>query len=119
MIRAFYFQYLMLCYEIENENYGIYIEKIKRFVLDENFSFLFLETDTDEIYNDLQFKRIILEFMDVLDSGEFPTTESALNYYPILDTVYVYFFRSLAIYAEITADFDSYVDKNIMFGFLL
>lgn len=57
--------------------------------------------------------------MEILDSGEFETTEAALNTYPIADIVFVYFFRSLAIYAEITSDFDSYIDKTNLFGFLL
>jgi hypothetical protein len=57
--------------------------------------------------------------MEILDSGEFDTTEIALNTYPIADVVFVYFFRSLAIYAEITSDFDSYIDKTNLFGFLL
>lgn len=39
--------------------------------------------------------------------------------YAIADIVFVYFFRSLAIYAEIVADFDSFVDKTVLFGFLL
>jgi hypothetical protein len=33
--------------------------------------------------------------------------------------VLVYFFRSLTIYAEITTNFDSYIDKTVIFGFLL
>ena len=54
-----------------------------------------------------------------MDAGEFEVVEQALNRYPIADLVFVYFFRSLAIYAEITNDFDSFIDKNILFGFLL
>jgi hypothetical protein len=57
--------------------------------------------------------------MDILDAGEFESTELALNAFSIADTVLVYFFRSLAIYAEITNDFESYIDKTILFGFLL
>jgi hypothetical protein len=43
----------------------------------------------------------------------------ALNTFPIADLVFVYFFRSLAIYAELTSNFDSPIDKTILFGFLL
>jgi hypothetical protein len=57
--------------------------------------------------------------MDILDNGEFESTEAALNAFPIADSVFVYFFRSLAIYAEITTSFDSYIDKTVLFGFLL
>lgn len=39
--------------------------------MDPNFTFLFLEEDDEKIFNDRQFKRFLLEFMDVLDSGEF------------------------------------------------
>lgn len=44
-IRVFYFQYLMLCFEIENQNYEFYISKIQKFLLDPNFTFLFLLED--------------------------------------------------------------------------
>jgi hypothetical protein len=98
-IRAFYFQYLMLCFEIENPNYEFYISKIKQLVLDHNFSFLFPEEDDNPLFNDGQFKRWLLEFMAILDDGEFESTEMALNSFPIADLVFVYFFRTLAIYA--------------------
>lgn len=88
-------------------------------MLDPSFVFLFLEDDDPALYNDKQFKRLLLEFMEVLDSGEFETIESALNSFPIADTILVYFFRSLAIYAELTNDFDTYIDKTVLFGFLL
>lgn len=68
-IRAFYLQYLMLCFEIENQNYEFYITKIQKFLMDPNFTFLFLEEDDDKIFNDKQFKRFVLEFMEILDSG--------------------------------------------------
>lgn len=51
--------------------------------------------------------------MEILDSGEFETTEAALNTYPIADIVFVYFFRSLAINAEITSDFDDISIRRI------
>jgi hypothetical protein len=57
--------------------------------------------------------------MDILDSGEFATTLEALNAYRIADVVLVYFFRSLTIYADLTTDFDSYIEKSRLFGFLL
>lgn len=41
--------------------------------MDPSFSFLFTEEDDESIYNDKQFKRFLLEFMDILDSGEFDT----------------------------------------------
>jgi len=59
-IRAFYFQYLMLCYEIENPNYEFYIAKLQKFIMDPNFLFLFLEEDDETIFNDRQFKRFLL-----------------------------------------------------------
>ena len=42
-----------------------------------------------------------------------------MNKYPIADIVFVYFFRSLLIYAQITNDFEENIDKGILFGFLL
>lgn len=44
-IRVFYFQYLMLCFEIENPNYEFYISKLQSFLMDPSFSFLFVEGD--------------------------------------------------------------------------
>lgn len=64
----------MLCFEIENNNYEFYINKLQKFLLDPNFSFLFLEEDDERIFNDRQFKRFLLEFMEILDSGEFEST---------------------------------------------
>ena len=61
----------------------------------------------------------MMEFLDILDSGEFGSIENSINKYPIMDLVFVYFFRSLIIYAGIAEDFDSYVDKNILFGFFM
>lgn len=43
----------------------------------------------------------------------------AINKFPLIDLVFVYFFRSLLIYAGITDDFDSYIDRNIIFGFFM
>jgi hypothetical protein len=92
---------------------------MKKLVLSPSFSFLFLEGDDERIFNDQQFKRFLIEFMEILDAGELESTELALNAYPIADLVLVYFFRSLAILSHITHDFDSYIDKRVLLGFLL
>jgi hypothetical protein len=95
------------------------MEKLHNFILDPNFSFIFLESDDEKIFNDQQFKRFFLEFLTILESGEFLTVEQALNKYPIADVVFVYFFRSLLIYAQLTNDFEEVIEKNKLFGFLL
>ena len=59
-IRAFYFQYLILCFEIDNPNFEFYIGKLNKFILDPSFVFLFLEEDDENIFNDKQFKRFLL-----------------------------------------------------------
>lgn len=59
-IRAFYFQYLVLCFEMENPNSELYINKLHLLLGDPNFTFLFLQDDNEEIFNDKQFKRFFL-----------------------------------------------------------
>ena len=59
-LRAFYFQYLILLFEVENKNFEFYLEKLYNFILDPNFSFIFLESDDENIFNDQQFKRFFL-----------------------------------------------------------
>lgn len=95
------------------------MDKLNSFILDPEFNFIFLESDDETIFNDQQFKRFFLEFLEILQSGEFLTVEQALNKYPIADIVFVYFFRSLLIYAQLTNDFEEFIDKNALFGFLL
>ena len=65
-IRTFYFQYLILCFEVENNNTDFYMGKLHEFLLDPNFTFVFLESDDEAIFNDLQFKRLFFEFLKVL-----------------------------------------------------
>ena len=46
------------------------MNKLHKLLGDPNFTFLFLENDDETIFNDYQFKRLMVEFLDILDSGE-------------------------------------------------
>jgi hypothetical protein len=46
------------------------------------------------------------------------TIDQILNQYPILDKVFINFFRSVLMIASLTNDFNSYIDKNELFDFL-
>ena len=48
------------------------------------------------MYNDLQFKQLMMEFFGVLGQGGVDI-EQAINYYPFIDVVLVYFFRAFLI----------------------
>jgi len=40
-IRIFYYQYLKLCFELDNVNYEFYINKIEEIINNEGFKFIF------------------------------------------------------------------------------
>ena len=110
-IRVFYYQYLKLCFELDCENVENYINKIEDLIINSEFHFLFPEEEHLQLFNDKQFKRLFIEFFDILNEGEI-TVEQALTKYPIADTVLVFFFRTLLIFAGKTKNFDEYIDKT-------
>jgi hypothetical protein len=113
-IRVFYYQYLKLCFELETVNYEFYINKIEEIINNKDFKFMFYEDDDPALYNDNQFKQLIMEFFGVLGQGEL-SLEVALASYPIMDTVFIYFFRAILILTGKTDSLDSYVDRDALF----
>lgn len=55
-----------------------------------------------------------MQFFGVLGEEAFPIKE-ALNFYPIMDTVFVYLFRSLLILTGKTDSIDSYIPRMEIF----
>lgn len=78
---------------------------------------MFFEDDDPEIFNDLQFKHLIMEFFGVLGQGGIGI-QQAINYYPIMDTVFIYFFRAILILTGKTDALDSYIEREDLFQFL-
>jgi hypothetical protein len=68
-IRVFYYQYLKLCFEVTDCDYEQYIRKIEDIINDPNFSFVFEDASDNTIFNDLQFKQLIMEFFGLLGEG--------------------------------------------------
>lgn len=58
-----------------------------------------------------------MEFFGVLGQGGV-AIQQAINYYPIMDTVFIYFFRALLILTGRTDALDSYIDREELFQFL-
>lgn len=65
----------------------------------------------------MQFKKLIMDFFGVLSEGACSIEES-LGQYPIMDTVFVYFFRTLMILIGRTDVLDSWMDRDELFEFL-
>jgi hypothetical protein len=116
-IRVFYYQYLKLCFELETVDFEVYIHKIEEIINNEAFKFMFYEDDDAEVFNDLQFKHLIMEFFGVLGQGGV-SIEDALNHYPIMDTVFIYFFRAILILTGKTEGLDSYIERDELLQFL-
>lgn len=38
--------------------------------------------------------------------------DDAIDKYPIIDVVFVYFFRTLLIYGQVTNNYDQFIDKD-------
>ncbi len=114
----FYYQYLKLCFEADDCDYEQYINRIEEIINDENFSFVFDETEDPSVFNDLQFKQLIMEFFGLLGEGTLKI-EQCLNRYPIMDTVFVYFLRSILILTNSTDSLHTYIDKMSLFNFLV
>jgi hypothetical protein len=69
---------------------------------------MFYGDDDPALFNDMQFKSFVMQFFGVLGEGS-TTVEDALNRYPIIDTVLIYFFRALLILTGKTDGLDSYI----------
>ena len=116
-IRVFYYQYLKLCFELENVDFERYIQKIEELINNDEFKFVFYEEDDAEVFNDLQFKQLIMEFFGLLGQGGVPL-QQAINYYPVMDTVFIYFFRALLILTGHADALDSFIEREELFQFL-
>lgn len=116
-IRIFYYQYLRLCFELENVNYDLYIRKIQEIINNPEFNFLFYEHDDPNIFNDNQAKSLIMQFFGVLGEGHLNILKS-LNRYPIMDTIFVHFFRSFLILTGVTDALDSYINRDELLDYL-
>lgn len=79
---------------------------------DPEFCFLFPDDeDIDQsVYNDKQFKRLMVEFFDFLSQGNC-TVWKALAMYPIADAVLTSFFRSILMLYGKAESFNGYVDR--------
>ena len=115
-IRIFYYQYLKLCFELENINFDFYIRKIEE-IINSSFHFIFYEDDNPEIFNDTQAKSLIMEFFGVLGEGH-GNVQNSLSHYPIMDYIFVNFFRSFLILMEKADSLDSYIPRDELLGFL-
>jgi hypothetical protein len=58
-----------------------------------------------------------MEFFGLLGEGV-ANIEVCLNTYPIIDTVFIYFFRSILILTNTTDSLDSYIDRTTLFNIL-
>jgi hypothetical protein len=116
-IRVFYYQYLKLCFEVTDCDYEQYIRKIEDIINDPNFAFVFEDGEDTSVFNDLQFKQLIMEFFGLLGEGV-ASIEVCLNTYPIIDTVFIYFFRSILILTNTADSLDSYIDRTTLFNIL-
>lgn len=58
-----------------------------------------------------------MEFFGLLGEGV-GSIEACLNTYPIIDTVFIYFFRSILILTNTTDSIDSYIDRMTLFSML-
>ena len=103
----FYFQYLKLCFEIGNTSYK---EKIYKIIVNPEFIFIFPPGKDPHIYNDSQFKRLIMEFFEFMSQTKKLVAES-LKLFPIMDIVFTFFFRAMLIYGHQTDHFDNYLEK--------
>jgi hypothetical protein len=72
---------------------------------------MFYQEDNPEIFNDNQAKSLIMEFFGVLGEGH-ANVQSALSHYPIMDYIFVNFFRSFLILMEKTDSLDSYIPRD-------
>jgi len=83
-LRIFYYQYLKLCFEIDNVDYESYIDKIYDLIRSEDFCFTFPDDDPNRHEKNVQFKSLMIDFFDIMNSGSL-TIDLALTQYPILD----------------------------------
>lgn len=59
-----------------------------------------------------------MEFFGLLGEGD-ANIETCLNHYPIIDTVFIYFFRSILILTGATDSLYSYIDRMTLFNSLV
>ena len=116
-IKVFYYQYLKLCFEINNEKSEELVHKIEELINNPTFQFIFYQEDDPNIFNDTQAKAFISEFFGELSSGEYTILE-AINKYPIMDIIMVHFFRTLMILMDKTESLDNFVPRDDLLGFL-
>lgn len=62
----------------------MYITKIELLLTNPEFSFAFPPGKEPKLYNNSQFKRFLIEFMEVLDEQDM-AVDIALMQYPIMD----------------------------------
>jgi hypothetical protein len=58
-----------------------------------------------------------MEFFGVLGDGKL-TVLQALTNYPILDKIFIHFFRSLLILSNVTDSLDGYINRDDLLDFL-
>jgi hypothetical protein len=100
-IRIFYYQYLRLCFELENPKSENYVQRLEELINNSTFQFIFYQDDDPSIYNDSNAKGLISQFFQLLGSGE-QTVLEAVNNNPIMDVILVHFFRTLLILTQQT-----------------
>jgi hypothetical protein len=54
---------------------------------------------------------LVMEFFGILGEGQL-SVQAALNQYPIMDYIFVHFFRSLLILTDKTDALDSYLSRD-------
>lgn len=98
-------------------NYDLYIRKIEEIINNPDFEFIFYPNDDPSIFNDTQAKSLIMEFFGVLGEGS-QNVLQALTKYPILDKIFIHFYRSLLILSNVTNSLDNYIDRDVLLDFL-
>ncbi len=88
LLRAFIYQLMKLTFEIEADNRVNYVEVLKGII----FHPTFLQEDGEMLSpisgrgcNDKQYKRIIADFIELMENQSIPNFELTLMEYPIVD----------------------------------
>ena len=108
---------MKICFEINSPKSEELVQKIEELINNPNFKFYFYQEDDQSIFNDTQAKAFISEFFGELSSAEC-TILDAINSYPIMDIIFVHFFRTLLILMEKSESLDNFIPRDELLAFL-
>lgn len=69
---------------MEQTDYFMYVRKIEDLLANPDFSFVFPSGKEAKLYNNLQFERFLIEFVEILNNEDM-AVDIALMQYPIMD----------------------------------